>query len=99
LLGVPDRIEASTPAVRGASVGPAAPFEQGSFVMQVGQRVEVHNRFNDSWSQGFEVDGVTGEGYRLRRLSDGALLPILTSEADVRSASAPGAWGAVSPRR
>jgi hypothetical protein len=42
--------------------------------------VEVRNRFDGSWSHGFEVmetagDDVSGPKFRLRRLSDGYVLP------------------------
>lgn len=54
--------------------------------MRVGEKVEVHTRFTDSWAPGFVIDDVVGEGYRLRRLSDGAVLPGVTGESDVRPA-------------
>lgn len=52
--------------------------------MQVGEKVEVHSRFTDSWAQGFVIEDVVGEGYRLRRLSDGSLLPGITGASDLR---------------
>jgi len=62
--------------------------------MQVGAPVEVHTRFTDSWAPGFEIAEVVAEGYRLRRLSDGAMLPEATCEDDLRPASARRhAWG------
>jgi hypothetical protein len=56
-------------------------------VLHVGEQVEVHTKYNDSWVSGFEVAEVVEGGYRVRRTSDGTLLPNLTSEADVRPAS------------
>jgi hypothetical protein len=56
--------------------------------MDVGDPIEVHTRFNDSWVPGFEVAEVMNDGYRVRRLSDGAVLPGFTSEADLRPAPA-----------
>jgi hypothetical protein len=53
-------------------------------VMREGQAVEVHTRFDDSWSEGFEIAEVTSDGFRVRRLSDGSVLPGLTSASDVR---------------
>ena len=53
----------------------------------VGEVVEVHTKFNDSWVRGFEIAEVVDGGYRVRRLSDGSLLPNLTGEDDVRPAS------------
>lgn len=49
-----------------------------------GDRVDVRNRFDGRWSTGFRVDAVVADddGYRfkLRRLSDGAVLPALFAE-------------------
>jgi hypothetical protein len=56
-------------------------------VLQVGELVELHTRYNDSWVSGFEIAEVVGDGYRVRRTSDGTLLPDLTGEADVRPAT------------
>ena len=56
-------------------------------VLQVGEQVEVHTRYNDSWVGGFEIAEVVDGGYRVRRTSDGSLLPNLTGEADLRPAS------------
>ena len=58
--------------------------------MQVGEKVEVHTRFTDSWAQGFVIEDVVGEGYLLRRLSDGAVLPGVTGQGEVRPAQ--GSW-------
>jgi hypothetical protein len=58
-----------------------------ALMLQVGEQVEVHTKFNDSWVGGFEVAEVVEGGYRVRRTSDGSLLPNLTSEEDLRPAS------------
>ena len=55
-------------------------------VVEVGDRVEVHTKFSDSWVGGFEIAEVIPEGYRVRRISDGSILPGYTSETDVRRA-------------
>jgi hypothetical protein len=57
--------------------------------MYKGQLVEVHTKFNNTWSAGFEIAEVTPAGYRVRRTSDGSMLPGVTSEADVRAADLP----------
>jgi hypothetical protein len=44
----------------------------------------VRNRYQGTWVRGFEVAEFTPEGYRLRRLSDGSILPELFSRDDVR---------------
>jgi len=49
-----------------------------------GTRVDVRNRFVGSWSRGFEVAERRGDGYRVRRLSDGSVLPDVFAEDDVR---------------
>lgn len=49
-----------------------------------GTAVELYSAFNDTWASGFEIaEPVTG-GYRVRRLSDGNLLPGHTSPSDLR---------------
>jgi hypothetical protein len=52
--------------------------------LRVGEPVEVHTKYNDAWVGGFEIAEVVEGGYRVRRTSDGSLLPNLTSEDDVR---------------
>ena len=52
--------------------------------MQIGDRVEVHTRFNNTWVPGFEVAAVVDSGYRLCRTSDGTVLPTVTSRSDLR---------------
>jgi hypothetical protein len=49
-----------------------------------GRHVEVRNRFTGTWSRGFDVAEVVAGGYRIRRLSDGSVLPTLFSREDVR---------------
>jgi hypothetical protein len=55
--------------------------------LQPGDRVDVRNRFDGRWTTGFRVDAVVADddGYRfkLRRLSDGAVLPALFDEDTV----------------
>jgi hypothetical protein len=54
--------------------------------------VEVRCRFGDTWVDGFEVCEAVADGeglrYRLRRRSDGAVLPTLFEPADVREVRA-----------
>jgi hypothetical protein len=52
---------------------------------EVGELVEVATRFTGSWSRGFVVDDVEQHAYRLRRLSDGQVLPIAFSVHEVRA--------------
>jgi hypothetical protein len=46
--------------------------------------VDVRNRYQGTWTRGFEVAEVTPDGYRIRRLSDGSILGELFSRDDVR---------------
>jgi hypothetical protein len=43
--------------------------------LEPGARVEVRRRFDQSWARGFEIADVLAEGYRIRRRSDGSVLP------------------------
>jgi hypothetical protein len=52
--------------------------------LKPGTRVEVRSRFEGGWSRGFEVAEVVPEGYRVRRLSDGSVLPTDFDVDDVR---------------
>lgn len=54
--------------------------------LRAGVRVDVRSRFVGDWSRGFEVaERVEAEGgYRLRRLSDGSVLPDVFREEDLR---------------
>jgi hypothetical protein len=65
-----------------------------------GTRVEVRGRFESRWSRGFEVaDCVDGTGaadgepmYKVRRRSDGSILPVTFSEADLREENKRSTW-------
>jgi hypothetical protein len=46
--------------------------------------VEVRTRYTGQWATGFEVVERTAHGYRLRRLSDGAVLPVEFSSDEVQ---------------
>ena len=52
----------------------------------VGTPLEVRNRFDRAWAGGFEVAAVRDEGptYRVRRLSDRAVLPAVFVPAELR---------------
>jgi hypothetical protein len=49
-----------------------------------GTRVEVRSRFRRDWVRGFEVAAPDGGGYRLRRLSDRFILPVVFAHTDIR---------------
>ncbi|MEJ7584634.1 MAG: hypothetical protein WKF43_11240 [Acidimicrobiales bacterium] len=56
----------------------------GRSALEPGMAVEVHTGFDRSWSSGFDVAEVSEVGYRLRRRSDGTLLPTVFPFDDVR---------------
>ena len=54
-------------------------------VWPAGTPVEVRNRFNGSWTSGFEVAGATDpDHYELRRRSDHAVLPAQFTTRELR---------------
>ncbi len=54
-------------------------------MLEPGTRVEVRRRFDQSWARGFEIAEALEGGYRIRRLSDGEVLPTEFEEDDVRA--------------
>jgi len=66
-----------------------------------GTRVEVRSRFESKWARGFEVAdrvddpnaGAPGEPmYKVRRRSDGSILPVTFSEHDLREENRRSTW-------
>ncbi|MGO8859768.1 MAG: hypothetical protein ACLQRH_03225 [Acidimicrobiales bacterium] len=66
------------------STGGAAPDPNARSPLSPGTQVDVRNHYQGTWARGFEVAEVTDQGYRIRRLSDGAILGELFSRDDVR---------------
>jgi hypothetical protein len=64
--------------------------------VRLGTHVEVHTRFEDRWSRGFEVTEVVhtrgGDRFRLRRRSDGSELPVLFDPEDLREERRRSTW-------
>jgi hypothetical protein len=54
--------------------------------LREGMPVEVATHFTGSWSRGFEVAALHVDGCRVRRVSDGAVLPLDFNYLDVRAA-------------
>jgi hypothetical protein len=54
-------------------------------VLPPGSAVRVRNTLG-SWAGGFEVAGIDASGYLLRRISDGAILPMPIAAEGVRRA-------------
>jgi hypothetical protein len=61
-----------------------------------GTRVEVRSRFEAAWARGFEVVERVNEAaqsrYKVRRRSDGSILPVLFDEEDLREEHRRGTW-------
>jgi hypothetical protein len=53
---------------------------------RTGTAIEVVNRFTEDWSAGFEVLEVVADGYRIRRRSDGTVIPTTFTVSEVREA-------------
>jgi hypothetical protein len=76
-----------------------APYDD---LVRPGTRVEVRSRFESRWTRGFEVaDRVDGEGgadgsgqtmYKVRRRSDGSILPVTFPETDLREENRRSTW-------
>ena len=52
--------------------------------IEPGTRVEVMSSFDQAWKRGFTVETTGDDGYRLRRASDGQVLPTSFSPDAVR---------------
>jgi len=64
------------------------------YLVRPGTTVRVRTRFDGGWSSGFEVadtieEDPPGVRYRLRRKSDGVILPALFSDEDLAPLSTP----------
>jgi hypothetical protein len=61
-----------------------APNEYEGRWLPQGTPVQVRDRFEFAFRSGFEVSEATDAGYRLRRRSDGVVLPVEFAVRDVR---------------
>jgi hypothetical protein len=52
--------------------------------LTVGTKVEVKQRFDGRFTKGFEIAGVDGDRYRLKRLSDATVLPATFGRTEIR---------------
>jgi hypothetical protein len=68
----------------GADTLSAVHASDGEDYLAQGVSVEVRDHFLGSWSRGFEIAGVEDGNYRIRRVSDGTILPVLFPPEDVR---------------
>ena len=64
--------------------------------MRQGTHVEVRSRFDERWARGFEVAEIVDEGdaarYKLKRRSDGSVLPALFVDDEVREEKKRSMW-------
>ena len=60
--------------------------------LEPGTRVEVRTGFDRSWASGFAVEAVADDGYRVRRRSDGEVLPVAMAFEDVRKERKNSMW-------
>jgi hypothetical protein len=60
-----------------------------SVALAVGTAVEVRTRYLETWVGGFEVVSVQVHGVRVRRRSDGVVLPAMIAIEDVRRTKPP----------
>ncbi len=70
---------------------------EGALSLRPGTHVEVRSRFESRWSRGFEIaaceDTNTGPAvYKVRRRSDGSILPVPFTEDDLREERRRGTW-------
>ena len=71
--------------IRGRPTQEDRPGKDPSGALDVGDEVEVFSGYEHTWSTGFSVAEVLrGNRYRLRRGSDGSLLPDATGGSDLR---------------
>ena len=73
-----------------------APYHEG---VRPGTRVEVRSRFESKWTRGFEVADLVDGGrdgrepmYKVRRRSDGSILPVPFAETDLREENRRSTW-------
>ena len=60
--------------------------------LRPGTKVDVRTGFDRSWASGFTIEERTASGYRLRRVSDGSVLPLEFPFDDVRREHKPLWW-------
>ena len=53
-------------------------------LLEHGEHVEVKARFDGRWTKGFQIEKSTPEGYVVRRIHDGFVLPDTFAPDEVR---------------
>lgn len=67
-----------------APLGDERTMTGSTTTFEPGTPVEVQSSFDRRWSRGFTVETADDHGYRLRRISDGSVLPAAFSPDVVR---------------
>lgn len=83
------------PAVNPTATAPLSPDPRAASAppsIPPGTRVQVRRKFDDKWATGFEVAEATAQGYRVRRMSDGELIPVPIAEDDLRKEKKRSNW-------
>ena len=52
--------------------------------LAIGTKVDVRSRFVGAWTRGFVIEEAVAGGYRIRRNSDGSVLPDVFSAEEIR---------------
>jgi hypothetical protein len=66
-------------------MGPDSVRHPEAETMHSGSQVEVRSRYDGGWNRGFEIaEQLGGDAFRVRRLSDGSVLPAEFTTEDVR---------------
>ena len=52
--------------------------------LPIDTRVEIRRRFDHEWARGFTVAEIENDGYRVLRVSDGFVLPVVFTFEEVR---------------
>lgn len=83
----------TSPITTTATRTEASPVDMPSApLFPVGTRVEVRRRFDQHWAKGFEVAEHDDDLYRLKRLSDGEVLPVAFEESVLRKERKKSNW-------
>ncbi len=60
------------------------PEQEDANRLAVDTHVEVRDRYQGTWARGFAIAEQLESGYKVRRISDGAILPSAFTEEEVR---------------
>src|ERR1700736_6738245 len=81
-MNEPMGVQSNTP--RAEPLSSAGGQQEPTPRLPAGVPVQVRNRFDGAWSSGFQLLVAQPNGYLVRRLSDGSVLPVAFAGADIR---------------